>query len=113
MLAQALSRKSDTEILDSVQASLTQEGVPFVRRNLLKQDGRRFLVEKAGKGRGLIERIEKLVDELYVKVPANLATSWDVANWIVDQMLSLKRDPALKVLSRDYLLIAVLYWMHK
>lgn len=113
MVALTLSRKSDSDILDGFLAGLAQENVPYVQRDAIKRAARQFIVEKADRGSGLLSLLQRHVEDLTQKLPANLVTSWEVANWIVDQIPAQGSVSDFSVLDRNYLIAAALYWMNQ
>ncbi|MEQ6474698.1 DUF4297 domain-containing protein [Comamonas sp. wu1-DMT] len=111
MVALTLSRKSDSDVVDGILANLIQESVPYVQREAIKRAARRFIVEKAGRGSSLLSLLQGHVENTLLSVPNNLITSWDVANWVVDQVLALSSGADFSILDRDYMIAAALYWM--
>jgi hypothetical protein len=111
MVALTLSRKSDSDVIDSILANLTQERIPYIHREAIKRAVRRFIVDKAGQGNSLLSLFQGHVENTLLSLPDNLITSWDVANWVVDQVLSLSSANDFAILDRDYMLAATLYWM--
>lgn len=113
MVALTLSRKSDGEVIDGFLAGLVQENVPYVQREAIKRAARQFIVEKAYRGNTLMSLLQNHVETSLQALPNNLITSWDVVNWIVDQVFAQKTRSDFSILDRDYLIAAILYWMNK
>ncbi len=111
MVALTLSRKSDSDVIDGILANLTQESVPYVQREAIKRAARRFIVEKAGRGNSLLSLLQRRVENTLLSAPNSLITSWDVANWVVDQVLAPCSEADFSILDRDYVIAATLYWM--
>ncbi|MBM5573645.1 DUF4297 domain-containing protein [Deefgea sp. CFH1-16] len=113
MLSITLSRRPDSEIISFCLANLAQENVPYNRREAIKRAARQFLVEKAGIASDVLASLKQLVSLTLQSVPDHLVTSWDVANWVVDQVMSSSKKLSFGMLEKDYLLAAVLYWMEQ
>lgn len=111
MVALTLSRKSDSDVIDGILANLAQESVPYIQREAIKRAARRFIVEKAGRGNSLLSLLQGHVENTILSLPDNLITSWEVANWVVDQVLTLSSGADFLILDRDYMIAATLYWM--
>lgn len=111
MVGQTLSRKSDTDRINEFIAILAQENVPYVQRQAIKMASNRFVVDKAGKGNNLLLRLQNHVENLLKLLPNNLVSTWDVANWIVEQILAQKDSSDFSILERDYMIAATLFWM--
>lgn len=111
MVALTLSRKSDSDVIDGFLAGLTQENVPYVQRELIRRAARQFIVEKAGRGNALLSLLQNNVEKLLQQLPDNLVTSWDVANWLVDQISTQNTATDFSILDRNYMIAATLYWM--
>lgn len=109
MLSLTLSRKPDGDVINDAISNLVRENVAFTQREAIKRAARRFLVDKAGKSNELLNLLIRLVDGLMVCLPDDLVTSWDVANWLVDQIKSSEQASAFLMLDREYLLAVVLY----
>lgn len=113
MVALTLSRKSDSDVIDGLLIGLAHESVPYVQREAIKRAARRFIVEKAGRGSRLLHLLQNKVEKLLQEIPNNLVTSWEVANWIVEQVLAQAADADFSILDRDYIIAATLYWMNQ
>lgn len=113
MLSLTLAKKPDTEIVDGILATLTQEQLPYVKRNVIKQALRRFLIDKAGKGATSLEQLLGTVEVNLGAVPNNLVTSWDVAAWIVQQLRQQGDASTIAVLDEDYLMALALFRMNQ
>lgn len=113
MVALTLSRKSDSDVIDGFLVGLAQECVPYVQREAIKRAARQFIVEKAGRGSSLLSLLQNHVEKSLQMLPNNLVTSWDVANWIVDQVLTQVTGTDFSILDRDYMIAATLYWMNQ
>lgn len=113
MVALTLSRKSDGDVIDEFLVGLIQENVPYVQREAIKRASRQFIVEKAGRGSSLLSLLQNHVEKALQVLPSNLVTSWEVTNWIVDQVLSQKTGTDFTILDRDYMIAATLYWMNQ
>lgn len=111
MVALTISRKSDSDVIDGFLAGLTQENVPYVKRELIRRAARQFIVEKAGRGNALLSLLQNNVEKLLQQLPDNLVTSWDVANWLVDQISTQNTATDFSILDRNYMIAATLYWM--
>jgi hypothetical protein len=68
-------------------------------------------VDKAGKGSGLLDTLGAEIDAQLNCCPGNLVTSWDVSNWVVDQISGSRHATAFFTLEREYLIAVVLYRM--
>lgn len=113
MLKATLLRKSDSDVIDEFLADLSKENVPFVQRQAIKNASRRFLVDKAGPGNGVLSQLHGKVEIVIQSIPNNLVTSWDVANWIIDQIVGSDVSKEFAVFEREYLIAATLYWVNK
>lgn len=111
MVGQTLSRKSDTDKINEFLAILAQENVPYIQRQSIKRASNRFLVDKAGKGNNLLLRLQNRVESLLNILPTNLVSTWEVSNWIVEQILAQKDSSDYLILERDYMIAATLFWM--
>lgn len=113
MVALTLSRKSDSDVIDGFLSGLAQENVPYIQRESIKRAARQFVVEKAGRGSSLLSLLQKQVEKSLLGIPNNLVTSWEVANWIVEQVLAQAGGTDFSILDRDYMIAATLYWMNQ
>lgn len=113
MVALTLSRKSDSDVIDGFLSGLAQENVPYIQRESIKRAARQFVVEKAGRGSSLLSLLQKQVEKSLLGIPNNLVTSWEVANWIVEQVLAQTGGTDFSILDRDYMIAATLYWMNQ
>lgn len=113
MVALTLSRKSDSDVIAGFLTGLAQESVPYVQRDAIKKAARRFIVEKAGRGSSLLHLLQDKVEKLLQEIPNDLVTSWEVANWIVEQVLAQAAGTDFSMLDRDYMIAATLYWMNQ
>lgn len=113
MVALTLSRKSDGDVINGLLSGLAQENVSYVQREAIKRATRQFIVEKAGRGSSLLSLLQHHVEKSMQTLPHSLITSWDVANWIVDQIPTQETSTDFSTLDRDYLLAATLYWMNQ
>ncbi len=109
MLATTLAKKSDNEIIDAAIAGLVQENVTFVNRNKVKEGARRYLIDKAGLGGVVVAALDQSIELLMSEIPSNLVTSWDVANWIENKIVSSPKAATFNMLDKHYLLAAILY----
>lgn len=112
MLSLTLSRKSDHDIIEVFLADLLRENVSYIQRKAIKLAARQFIVEKAGKGQSLLSLLRAQVESLLDTLPEQLITSWEVANWIADQISCSNAANNFSVFSRDYMIAAILYWMN-
>jgi hypothetical protein len=113
MLSLTLAKKPDTAIVEGILTTLTHEQLPYVKRNAIKQALRRFLIDKAGKGVTSLEHLLGIVEVNLGAVPSTLVTSWDVATWIVQQMLLQGDANILAVVDEDYLMALALFRMNQ
>lgn len=109
MLSLTLSRRPDGDIVNTALTNLAQENIAFIKRESIKKAARRFLVDKAGRGSESLDLLIRLVDDFTSRMPGDLVTSWDVANWVVDQINSSDQASMFLMLEREYLLAVVLY----
>ncbi len=109
MLATTLARKPDSEIIDAAISGLTQEKVPFTERTKVKEAARRYLIDKAGKGGAILASLEQSINRHIESIPTDLVTSWDVANWIENQITTSGQATTFSMLDKPYLLAAILY----
>ncbi|MDO8651671.1 MAG: DUF4297 domain-containing protein [Undibacterium sp.] len=109
MLATTLARKPDGEIINTAISSLTQENVPFVERNKVKEASRRYLIDKAGKGGAILASLEQAIEHHFSNIPNSLITSWGVANWIENEITTSAQASKFSMLDKAYLLAAILY----
>lgn len=109
MIATTLARKPDHEIIDNALAALASENVPFNDRAQVRNASRRYLVDKAGKGVAVLAMLEQAVVDKQALIPGELVTSWDVANWIADQILGSSHAATFAMLDKPYLLAVILY----
>jgi len=113
MLNTTLSRKPDDEIVEEVISNLAKENVPFVERQKIKESSRRYLIDRAGKGGATLTLLEQAVESQVAKIPSNLVSSWDVANWIESQIQNLEQASKFSMLDKPYLLATILYRMYQ
>lgn len=113
MVALTLSRKSDSDVIDAFLAGLAHEGVPYVKREAIKRAARQFVVEKAGRGSSLLSLLQNQVEKSLQGIPNNLVSSWEVANWIVEQVLAQEAGTDFSILDRNYMIAATLFWMNQ
>ena len=109
MLATTLARKPDSEIIDAAIAGLVQESVPFVDRNKVKDGARRYLIDKAGRGGAVVAMLEQSIELLMPAIPNTLISSWDVANWIENEISASAQSTTFSILDKHYLLAAILF----
>ena len=109
MLAITLARKPDSEIIDAAIAGLVQEKVPFVDRNKIKDGARRYLIDKAGKGGAVVALLEQSIELQIPEIPNALVASWDVANWIENEISTSTNSSTFSILDKYYLLAAIFY----
>jgi len=113
MLKLTLSRKSDMDIVDNFLLNLAQENIPYIERDAIKQEARRFIVDKSSKDSDWLLLFQEHVKKLLLTLPDNLITSWDVANWVVDQLVKFDIGNKSSVFGRNYLIAVTLYWMNQ
>ena len=70
-------------------------------------------MDKAGSGSELLDLLGGAIDARLNCWPANLVTSWDVANWVVDQISASGHATAFSMLEREYLVAVVLYRLNQ
>lgn len=109
MLALTLSKKPDGDVINEAISNLASENVPFVQRDSVRKAARRFLVDKADKNNELLVILGKAIDTQFDLLPDNLVTSWEVANWITDQIRNSKLASQFEMLEKDYLLAVILH----
>ena len=113
MLAITLARKTDSEIIDAAIAGLVQENISFVERNKVKEGARRYLIDKAGRGGAIVALLEQSIELLIPAIPDTLIASWDVANWIENEIATSVHSSTFSMLDKHYLLAAILYWINQ
>jgi hypothetical protein len=109
MLAVTLSRKPVPDVLDDAINTLTQEGVAFVERNSIKAAGRRYTIDRASQTNLALAALEQQVATHRDNVPGDLVTSWQVANWIYEQIRLSNEWHSFATMDRNYVLAVILY----
>lgn len=109
MLATTLARKPDSEIIDAAISNLAQEKVPFTERTKVKEASRRYLIDKAGKGGAIVALLEQAIEHHIKSTPNSLVSSWEVTNWIADEIATSTQAATFSMLDKAYLLAAILY----
>lgn len=108
MLAITLAKKPDSEIIDAAISNLAQENVGFIERNKVKEASRRYLIDRAGKGGAILALLEQAIEHHFANTSNSLVTSWDVANWIADEITASAQAATFSMLDKAYLLAAIL-----
>lgn len=113
MVSLTLSKRPDSDIINEAISSLIHEDVAYVDREAVKRASRRFLIDKSAKGVDLLARLRREIETQLKFIPGDLLTSWSVANWVIDQVISSDKDSAFSIVEREYLIAAALYWMNQ
>jgi hypothetical protein len=113
MLAITLSRKPASEVMDAAVNSLTQEGVSFTERSGIKAAGRRYIVERIGQTNLALTALEQQIAFHRGNLPSHLITSWQVTNWIYEQLRQSNDWHYFAALNKPYVLAAILYWINQ
>lgn len=110
MLTTALTRKAPAEVLEAMTTNLSNEGVSWAERKKIKEEARRYLIDKSSQGNAVLNALEAAVSTLSVSVPAEFTTSWQVAHWMYDQLCSSPEwTAAFSTLGKPYVLAVILF----
>ena len=110
MISASISKKTDTELFEEILQNLASENVPWKKRKEIKDESRRFIIDKVGSSNLTLDQLYKKIDIIMESIPPHLEKQWEIALWIAHELAG---EPTADIgfMNENYLIAIVLYRM--